>query len=137
MRKVTFGCANSLDNFIAREDGSYDWLLHGEEANEVMREFWPKIDTMVMGRKTYDIAQQFAPKPKKKKAKHPVTFRESAARAFEHVLRTAARNNGLIAITVEGKNIFIDAKKLKEILSHQQNGHSIESEILRFATPKA
>jgi len=73
MRKVTFGCANSLDNFIAREDGSYDWLLHGEEANEVMREFWPKIDTMVIGRKTYDIAQQFAPKKKKTKNTKPKT----------------------------------------------------------------
>jgi hypothetical protein len=78
-----------------------------------------------------------APKPKKKKAKHPITFRESAARAFEHVLRTAARDNQLIAITVEGNNVFINAKKLKEILSHHHNGHSIESEILRYATPKA
>jgi len=27
MRKVTFGVANSLDNFIARKDGAVDWLL--------------------------------------------------------------------------------------------------------------
>jgi len=54
MRKVTFGCANSLDNYIAREDGSYDWLMHGEEANQIMKDFWPRIDTMIMGRKTFD-----------------------------------------------------------------------------------
>src|SRR5215813_4343523 len=65
MRKVTFGCANSLDNFIAREDGSYDCLMHGDEANQIMRDFWPRIDTMVMGRKTWDIAQKYASKSKK------------------------------------------------------------------------
>jgi dihydrofolate reductase len=67
MRKVTFGCANSLDNYIARHDGSVDWLLHGDEVNQVMKEYWPKIDTVVMGRKTYDIARQYSPKGKKKK----------------------------------------------------------------------
>jgi len=56
MRKVTFGCANSLDNYIARPDGSVDWLLWGREAAQVMREYWKTIDTIVMGRKTYEIS---------------------------------------------------------------------------------
>lgn len=60
MRKVTFGCANSLDNYIAREDGSYDWLMFSDEAAEVMKNYWPRIDTMVMGRKTWDIAQKYS-----------------------------------------------------------------------------
>ena len=29
MRKVTFGVANSLDNFIARKNHAYDWILWG------------------------------------------------------------------------------------------------------------
>ena|SRR6185369_17324533 len=65
MRKVTFGCANSLDNYIAREDGSFDWIMHSDEANQVMKDFWPRIDTMIMGRKTYDITKQFSQKSKK------------------------------------------------------------------------
>jgi dihydrofolate reductase len=56
MRKVTFGVANSLDNFIARTDHAVDWLLWCDEAMEFMKEFWPTIDTVVMGRKTYDVA---------------------------------------------------------------------------------
>lgn len=56
MRKVIFGGANSLDNFIAREDGSYDWILFGEEAMELMKDMWSRFDTIVMGRKTYDVA---------------------------------------------------------------------------------
>jgi dihydrofolate reductase len=70
MRKVIFGCANSLDNFIAREDGSFDWIMHGEEANQLMKDFWPRIDTMIMGRKTYEMAQQYLPKSEKKKLPH-------------------------------------------------------------------
>jgi dihydrofolate reductase len=55
MRKVTFGCANSLDNYIARPDGGVDWLMWGKEAAEYMKEYWKTIDTIVMGRKTYQI----------------------------------------------------------------------------------
>ena len=72
MRKVVFGGANSLDNFIARPDGSFDWILFGEEAGELMKESWAKFDTMIMGRKTWDVAMANSPKPKKKsKAKNP------------------------------------------------------------------
>lgn len=54
MRKVTFRVANSLDNYIARTDGAFDWILGSEEANSAMTEFWKNIDTVVIGRKTYE-----------------------------------------------------------------------------------
>jgi len=56
VRKVTFGAASSLDGFIAREDHSVDWLLWGEETAAVTANFWKTIDTVVMGRKTYEVA---------------------------------------------------------------------------------
>ncbi len=56
MRTVTFGGANSLDNYIARPDHSVDWLLWGKEAAAIMAEFWKTIDTVLMGRKTYEVA---------------------------------------------------------------------------------
>lgn len=56
MRKVIFGGANSLDNFIARADGAVDWLMWSDEAGEIMKDMWPRFDCMVMGRKTYDVA---------------------------------------------------------------------------------
>jgi len=54
MRKVTFGVANSLDNYIARKDGAIDWILGGEEAASAMTEFWKTIDAVVIGRRTYE-----------------------------------------------------------------------------------
>ena len=55
-RKITFGGANSLDNFIARPDHAVDWLLWSDEAGEVMKDYWSTIDTIIMGRKTYEVA---------------------------------------------------------------------------------
>jgi dihydrofolate reductase len=69
MRKVTFGGAISFDNYFAREDGAVDWLMWSDEAAEIMKDYWSTIDTMVMGRKTWDFAVASAPKPKKKAKK--------------------------------------------------------------------
>src|SRR5262249_8468548 len=56
MRKVTFGGAISLDNYLARPDHAVDWLLWGEEAAAIMKDYWKGIDTVLMGRKTYEVA---------------------------------------------------------------------------------
>lgn len=56
MRKVTFGGAPSLDNYFARADGAVDWLMWSDEAGEIMGDYWKTIDTVVMGRKTYEAA---------------------------------------------------------------------------------
>jgi dihydrofolate reductase len=56
VRKVTFGGANSLDNYLARTDHSVDWLLWGDEAAAFMADYWKTIDTVLMGRKTYEVA---------------------------------------------------------------------------------
>ena len=56
MRLVTFGVANSLDNFIGRPDGAVDWLVWDNEVAEITNKFWKTIDTVVMGRKTYEVA---------------------------------------------------------------------------------
>jgi len=56
MRKVTFGGANSLDNFIARPDHRADWIMWSDEAAAVMADYWKTIDTVLMGRKTYEVS---------------------------------------------------------------------------------
>jgi dihydrofolate reductase len=56
MRKVVFGGANSLDNFIARPDHSVDWLMWCKEAADVMKGSWQRFDAVLMGRKTYEVA---------------------------------------------------------------------------------
>ena len=60
MRKVTFGGANSLDNFIARNDDTVDWLMFNKEVAQLMEDYWKTIDTVVMGRRTYEVAMKNA-----------------------------------------------------------------------------
>ncbi len=54
MRKLTLFIACSLDGYIAREDGSVDWLF--TDADYGYRKFFSSIGTMLMGRKTYEKA---------------------------------------------------------------------------------
>ena len=56
MRTVTYGAACSLDGFITAADGSLDWLHFSGDVQDVMATYWATVDTMLMGRKTYDVA---------------------------------------------------------------------------------
>ena len=57
MRTVTYGAACSADGFIAGVDGSYDWIRSTTDAQAIMSDYWQRIDTLLMGRKTWDIAK--------------------------------------------------------------------------------
>ena len=54
MRIVSYGVACSLDGFIAGPHGEIDWLHFSTDVEEIMKSYWTSIDTMVMGRKTWD-----------------------------------------------------------------------------------
>ena len=54
-RKIVCYIAESLDGYIATEDDSLDWLFKVEgEGDAGYAEFMETIDTVVMGRRTYD-----------------------------------------------------------------------------------
>ncbi len=57
--------ACSLDGFIARANDDLDWLSVVERAGEDYgyKRFFDSIDTLVMGRRTYDKALSFSPWP--------------------------------------------------------------------------
>ncbi len=55
MRKVVYSLTSSLDNFIARADGAYDWILMDDEIMSEFPKLFASFDTVLMGRKTYDI----------------------------------------------------------------------------------
>jgi len=56
MRIVTYGAACSLDGFIAGLDGSVDWLHFSSDVQAEMARYWATIDTILMGRKTWEFA---------------------------------------------------------------------------------
>ena len=56
MRKVTWGAAVSLDLYLAGPDEALDWLRWSDDAAAISGASWKGVDTMLMGRKTYEFA---------------------------------------------------------------------------------
>jgi len=54
MRKVILGLAVSLDGYIEGPNGEYDWCFTDQDYG--MTEFFKRIDTLFVGRKTYEMA---------------------------------------------------------------------------------
>jgi dihydrofolate reductase len=62
-RKIIAYIAASADGFIARRDGSVDWLDRPRpKGNYGMGAFYKSIDTILWGRKTCDMALDFQKK---------------------------------------------------------------------------
>lgn len=57
MRKVTYGAACSLDGYIAELDGGVAWLRWSDDVQRLTSAYWERVDTVLMGRKTYEVAR--------------------------------------------------------------------------------
>lgn len=80
-RKVILYIAQSLDGYIAKENGDVDWLV-GEGKEEVLDcgydEFLSGIDTVIMGRKTYEqVINELSPKVWPYEGKNSYVFTKS------------------------------------------------------------
>ena len=63
MRKIIVHIATSVDGFIARRDGSVDWLDRPHPKGAYgMSAFYKTIDTTLWGRKTFEMALDFQKK---------------------------------------------------------------------------
>lgn len=58
MRKLILGLAVTLDGYIEGPNGEYDWCFTDQDYG--LNEFFTGIDAMFIGRKSYEIAQQYA-----------------------------------------------------------------------------
>lgn len=54
-REIVLFIAASLDGFIAKEDDDLEWLMETEgEGDNGYTEMYETIDTIIMGKRTYD-----------------------------------------------------------------------------------
>jgi dihydrofolate reductase len=88
MPKIIVYIATSADGYIARPDGDVAWLDRPRTAGDYgMGAFYKSVDTVLMGRKTYDIALKFGQKsyPGKRNLIFSRTRRRSATPNVEFV----------------------------------------------------
>lgn len=103
--------AASLDGFIARRDGSFDWLAELARLDKYDNGYAPfmaTVDTLVLGRNTYDIVRGFAAWPFDGKRCLVLTHRAGAAAHGEEFVDASAHD--IVArLTRDGaKRAYID-----------------------------
>lgn len=88
MSRIKLYIACSLDGYIARKDGSIDWLTEYEnnsETNYGYSEFYSSIGTVLMGRKTYEQVLGFGDWPYGEKKAYVFTRQEEPLRREKNV----------------------------------------------------
>lgn len=86
--RVKLYIASSLDGYIAREDGSIDWLTEYENNPETdygYSEFYASIGTVLMGRKTYEQVLGFGDWPYTEKKTYVFTRQKEPLRREKNV----------------------------------------------------
>lgn len=131
MRKIKLYIANSLDNYIAREDGDVSWLL--TDLDYGWEEFYGSVDTVLMGRKSHEkaVALGMTHYGGKKNYVFSRSVMESEIEELEYIssdFKEFAEN----LKTQEGSDIWLvgGGNLIKQFLSHR-----LVDEIVLFVHP--
>jgi len=111
MRKVTLGLANSLDNYIARKDGGYDWIHWSAEVAEISSKFMKTVDALLIGRKTYEAMLSHGQSSFPGAKNYVFTSSKRKAAALEKKV-TGKKAGQSVSIIAEDAAAFV--KKLKQ-----------------------
>lgn len=85
-RKLVLFIACSLDGYIATKNESLEWLFNVEgEGDNGFAEFYETIDTVVMGRKTYDWVMRNGGEGLPNKNKKLYVFTRTTGQDYENV----------------------------------------------------
>ena len=72
-RKCVVNMVLSVDGFIADKEGNLDFSVKANKADKDFNSFYKSVDTIVMGRKTYDQVRSLYPKILKEKKVFVIT----------------------------------------------------------------
>lgn len=97
MRKIILNLAVSLDGYIAGPKGEYDWCLTDDDYG--MTSFLESVDTLLIGRKTFDLLIEYGdPYPDK----------------TNYVFSTRLKNSDYKNVTIVNEDIISFADKLRK-----------------------
>jgi dihydrofolate reductase len=110
MKKLILYIASSLDGYIATPEHSVEWLenLENPDGNDYgYHDFMNQIDTVIMGRKTYEIIKGFG-------ADWPYSSCETHIMTRQTDLEITSPNTSII----QG-DIFAEISKMKQVWSEK------------------
>ncbi len=132
-RKIIVHIATSADGYIARPDGDFAWL-NSAKGNYGMDRFYRKVDTVIMGRKTYELGLKlgqagypgvqnyvFSSKPRKSAAPADAPHVEYVNEDIEAFAKRLRKTRGKHIWLVGGSEIiasFLDRKQIDEFMIH-------------------
>ncbi len=125
MGKIILYIASSLDGYIARENGGIDWLPQLSDSG--YDEFYKSIDTVIMGKKTYDQILTFGEYPYKNKKSFVFTRNDSLTKdenvefasyveEFTRKLISSSEGNIWLVGGSELFSVFLQHKLVDEII---------------------
>ena len=125
MRKVILFIASSLDGYIAREDGTIDWLF--TDGDYGYKQFYDSVDTLLLGRKTYDQVLEFTKSPFEKKRcfvftrqsnitnDHNLQFVNDPIERVKQLIRSSGKDMWLVGGS-EIISVLLNADLINEII---------------------
>ncbi len=125
MGKIFLYIAPSLDGYIARENGDVDWLPTNTDSGYF--DFYKSIDTVIMGKKTYDQILTFGKYPYKGKKSYVLTRDETLTKdenvefssdlgVFTRTLNSSSEANIWLIGGAELISSFLRNKLIDEII---------------------
>jgi dihydrofolate reductase len=103
--KASVFVGTSLDGFIARADGSFDFLSAGGDEPHGYEEFMATVDALVIGRKTFETALGFDGWPYGKKPVFVLSTRPIAAAPPGAVVERMSGDPAAIVSQLEARGI--------------------------------
>ena len=98
MRKIILNVAVTLDNFIEGPNGEYDWCFTDQDYG--MTEFLKNTDTIIFGRKSYELLESVQPGAYSDKTKY--------------VFSTTMKQTSNPKIKIISGDAFAEIKKIKD-----------------------
>ncbi|MGZ3769393.1 MAG: dihydrofolate reductase family protein [Bdellovibrio sp.] len=113
--KISVYIAMSLDGYIATENNSLDWLrivrVEGEDYG--YGEFFSTVDTIVMGRNTYDVVKEFSYWPYENKKVFVATHSPPNERKYNEQFFAGSLKEQFHLLAENGsKHVYLDGGQL-------------------------
>jgi dihydrofolate reductase len=97
LRRLILHIATSSDGFIATEDDGLEWLPQSSETEDYgMESFMASVDSVIIGRKTWDVIRQFEEQPFPNFERHILSYSTHDGTAYISELKKK-----------KGKNIWL------------------------------